>query len=579
LTSRTASDLRALSLYPASLRAAALSGDVSAVGNMALFPAPSGNLELLAQGSVLTEGIINVSDADPARLPQPWSPGTVYDQVIDRPITSYSEALSEAHSDPILHANDAQPVRVVALTGNVEGDAQWILPKRAWVQAGQDIRNLYVYGQNVAASDVTRFVAGGDIVFDTRRDEFGNQLSNDARITLGGPGRLEIQAGDNVDLGNSVGIQTIGNLNNPFLPSQGAPITVQVGIGGTPDYAALLDTYIAPGTSAPRSYVPELVTYLNALGGGATVDAADAVQRFMDLPLEQQIPLLRQVLFTELKETGRNAVDVQSADYGSYERGYQAIATLFPGSDAGNDSYTGDVNLFFSQIKTQQGGDIELLVPGGLVNAGLANSGSLSKTAAELGIVTLQGGSVRAQAREDFLVNQSRVFTLAGGDILLWSSKGNIDAGKGAKTASAAPPPRLIVTPEGKFVLDTSQSIAGSGIGVLLTRSGIEAGDVDLIAPEGEVNAGDAGIFAAGNLNIAALRVVGADNIQVGGASLGLAFTDTGGIGVSMSGVSGLGEAGSAVDSATRSIGGADGTNPFQGGQAMLTVSVIGFGD
>jgi len=85
LTSRSGTDLRALTLYPASLRAAALSGDVSAVGNMALFPAPSGNLELLAQGSVLTEGIINVSDADPARLPQPWSPGSVYDQAIDRP--------------------------------------------------------------------------------------------------------------------------------------------------------------------------------------------------------------------------------------------------------------------------------------------------------------------------------------------------------------------------------------------------------------------------------------------------------------------------------------------------------------
>ena len=42
---------------------------------------------------------------------------------------------------------------------------------------------------------------------------------------------------------------------------------------------------------------------------------------------------------------------------------------------------------------------------------------------------------------------------------------------------------------------------------------------MDLIAPAGKVDAGDAGIGSAGNLNVAAQQVVGLDNIQVGGTS------------------------------------------------------------
>jgi hypothetical protein len=42
------------------------------------------------------------------------------------------------------------------------------------------------------------------------------------------------------------------------------------------------------------------------------------------------------------------------------------------------------------------------------------------------------------------------------------------------------------------------------------------------VAPEGTVNAGDAGIRVAGNLSLAALHVLNADNIQVKGESKGL---------------------------------------------------------
>jgi hypothetical protein len=57
---------------------------------------------------------------------------------------------------------------------------------------------------------------------------------------------------------------------------------------------------------------------------------------------------------------------------------------------------------------------------------------------------------------------------------------------------------------------------------VLETVVGAPPGNVDLIAPVGTIDAGDAGIRASGNLNIAAAHILNAGNIQVGGTSSGV---------------------------------------------------------
>lgn len=60
--------------------------------------------------------------------------------------------------------------------------------------------------------------------------------------------------------------------------------------------------------------------------------------------------------------------------------------------------------------------------------------------------------------------------------------------------------------------------MSGSGIGTIVGYSGVEEGDVHLIAP----NAGDAGVRVSGNLTVAAFRVVNADNFDVGGEVKGV---------------------------------------------------------
>jgi hypothetical protein len=95
------------------------------------------------------------------------------------------------------------------------------------------------------------------------------------------------------------------------------------------------------------------------------------------------------------------------------------------------------------------------------------------------------------------------------------------------------------------------------------------------------VNAGDAGIGSAGNLNIAAQRVIGVDNIQVGGTSTGVP-AETSGLGASLSGVSNT--ASSASNSANGSA--AEGSESKQGSSPLaasalswLDVFVVGLGE
>lgn len=485
-------------LVPATLNLATLGGSIRLSGEMTLAPAPTGNLGLFAAGSIAIDGSVALSDSPVAVLAGPLSPQQLLDDATGTVTATYR------HSNPPLHAGDTEPVRVVAQNGDLVGNREassLYLPKQATIQAGGDIVDFGIVGQNLAENDVTRIVAGGDIVFNSNRLADGSLATNTLGIELGGPGRLEVVAGGDVDLGSSKGIVTRGNFNNIFLEDKGAAILVQAGAAAA-DYAGFLEWLESPGQANAR----ELVGY-------ASLGSAAARAAFLAQPDSQQE--LKDVFYAILRGVGRTVATTGNKDYSA---GYDAIAALFP---AKNGPYDGDIKMFFSQVKTEQGGGIDLLAPGGMVNAGLAAGGNLNKDASQLGIVTARGGSVRAIVRDDFAVNQSRVFTLQGGDILIWSSEGDIDAGKGAKTAATTPPPQIIVRGD-QIILDTSNSVSGSGIGVLLGKDGIEAGSVDLIAPKGAVIAGDAGIRALGDIFLAGAKVVGADNIQAGGKQVGI---------------------------------------------------------
>jgi filamentous hemagglutinin family protein len=536
-------------LAPATLNLAALGGSIGLSGAMTLAPAPTGNLGLFAANSITIGGSVTLADSPVSALASPLTPELVL-----------ADATSTVgHSNPLLHAGDSEPVRIVALDGDIHGNGTGnsqtlYLPKRAIIEAGGDIVDLGTQGQHLAETDITRIVAGGDILFNPDYNTKGEQVATARGIELGGPGRLEVIAGGDVDLGLSKGIVTRGNFNNPFLADSGASILVQAGASAA-DYAGFLAWLEQPEQAEVRTLI-----------GYSALGSETAREAFLARPDGAQ--KLRDAFYAILRGVGRAAATSGNQEYAA---GYAAIAALFPEK---NGPYDGDIKMYYSQIKTEQGGGIDLLAPGGMANAGLAAGGDTGKGASELGIITARGGSVHAMVRDDFAVNQSRVFTLQGGDILIWSSEGDIDAGKGAKTAATTPPPQIIVRGD-KIVLDTSNSVSGSGIGVLLGKDGIEAGSVDLIAPKGAVIAGDAGIRALGDIFLAGAKVVGADNIQAGGKQVGVPQVEAAAAPPPPPPPSA--EAAKAADAATAAAG--DSARTANVSTSILTVEILALGE
>ena len=602
-------DRDALAIYPADLRAEALGGAIRVENKLTLYPSPEGDLVLRAATDVamrrdaLVTAFVAQSDTDPALLNTALyvpSSGTTaanrqvtYAATRDRLAAENVGRARLIHASTPIHLRDGdsgEPVRIVARDGDIGGT--WYLAKPAGLAAGGDIRDILFDGQNLRAGDVTSLVARGAIAFGTNRNAgTGVQENNPGRIVVSGPGLLAVRAGGDIDLGNAQGIVTRGNVQNPFLDPRGADISLQAGASGNADLDAFASAYLDPAGASPTSRAEHgaaLTAWVQRSTGVAPDTPEDAYARFTTLPVAVRRAFLERVFFLELKRAGEG---VASLGRDAYDRGYRAIETLF-GPDG---VQRGNLSLLFSQIKTESGGDIHLFVPGGQVNAGQttppSESGS-TKDASQLGIIAQDVGAVRAfvrgapaagalpAVRGDFAVNESRVFTLRGGDILIWSSDGDIDAGRGAKTAVSAPPPILVTDANGNTVFKF-QSVSGSGIRSILTDTSIVPGDVDLIAPRGTVDAGDAGIGAAGRITIAAQFVKGADNIAGVGGITGVAVDNSASLGASLASVAGTSssDASRSTDRATQSMAGsAQAVAGTRGLPSFINVEVIGFG-
>lgn len=256
------------------------------------------------------------------------------------------------------------------------------------------------------------------------------------------------------------------------------------------------------------------------------------------------------------------------------------MAALFPEPDF---AFAGDIISTLSTVQTQDGGSIRLAAPGGLIDVGATVNDAVAKADSELGHIVFRNGDIRAFVSGNFNVNSTRVFAQNGGDVLIWSSTGDIDAGRGAKTAGKIPATVAVFDEFGNFVNEPPLAVSGSGIRNF-APAGVEPGTLFLFAPQGVINAGDAGIGSAGNLVIAANQILGADNFDVGGNVTGALTTDTGGIAVGLTGV------GDVAASATRATEKATQRAAEQEAEAqaenalaqpqltIISVEVLGFG-
>ena len=568
-------DILALTLAPGTLQAASLRRNVVLGSSLILAPAPRGQLDLLAAGSLVTPGNqtqtrIRLTDTDPLRIPSLSRPGgnlVGFSDALLSDVPGIGPGATPGHSgDPV-------SARIVARSGDIGandgGRLEITLSKQALIEAGRDIINLSYTGQHVSSQDQTVVRAGRDVLFSTLRNTQGVLQVNQSRFEFSGPGQFDVLAGRDVDLGTSDGLISSGRLRNPALAEGAGSLTVMAGLARAPDYAAFVARYLEKG----RNYDQRLREFVVANGGKAS---GSLLAQFAALPDDTQRQFITSVFFNEIKQGGITA-STPGETAGDYSRGFTAIDTLFPLKGAG-----GDIISLLSRIQTLDGGDINLLAPYGSINAGAAAVTGLPKTPDQLGVVIQRSGDLNAFSASDFLVNSSRVFALDGGSILIWSTDGNIDAGRGAKSALSIPPPVVSFDALGNVITTFPPAVAGSGIQAAVSTAGRAPGNVFLFAPGGVVDAGDAGIASAGNLTIAAVAVLGADNISVGGVSTGVPTT-------SVSVPVGLAGASNAAGAASNAATGAASDSLQDNDQAssgldrpmvsMVTVEFLGFGE
>ena len=158
------------------------------------------------------------------------------------------------------------------------------------------------------------------------------------------------------------------------------------------------------------------------------------------------------------------------------------------------------------------------MAPGGQMVFGVEGAAPPSTA----GIVTQGAGDIQMYAKGSILLGQSRVMTTFGGHILGWSAEGDINSGRGSKSTVVYTPQRRLYDDVGNVTLASTVPSTGAGIATLNPIPEVPRGDVDLVAPLGTIDAGEAGIRFSGNVNLAALQVVNAANVVGQGKATGV---------------------------------------------------------
>lgn len=288
----------------------------------------------------------------------------------------------------------------------------------------------------------------------------------------------------------------------------------------------------------------------------------------------------QQVLASELADAGalaslygRKSLPMRLA---LFEQGFQAAELAGVGSAVSFPVWSpqapllareGSLDMTQSSVVTERGGAIGLFNPGGGISVGLKDNAGAAGSGK--GVIALGGGNVLGYARDDFQVNTQRVFVVGAGDMTVWSSAGDIDSGRGANTAVAAPPLQAQRGADGvQFVVPATTT--GSGLGILADASGTRAGTIGLYPAFGEILALDAFIRAPSL--VLGSTVKGADNLIAGSVAGAAAPVAAPALNVAAPTSS------TANQRATDAQGGDAAGSQKRPGRSLLTVDLLGLG-
>lgn len=496
--------------------------------------------------------------------------GALASSSASRVSNSYDELVRDAGGklvgDPIEDLGQASNDRKVTIaagrdlrfdpvsSGVSQGYANLRVNRPAELIAGRDIVNPLFMGQNFAEDDVTRLIAGRDIV--------GGSSSTGA-IVISGPGQLRVEAGRDVLLQQSSGIAAIGNSVNQALPDQGAKITVAAGMAREADLPQATQRYGSDAAFRAELRAAVVASQLPPPAGRASwADASDAEVEatFATLTDTHQVAALQRYLDARFvarylpELAGHDAAYYRSDEFQrrKHEAMWQLAQALtseaagIAGSDnaaeearrqarrqalyeqaaqvvdlAGlGDSFdrSGLVNLADARVHNLApgGGNTFSLIDNSLGGIDVIAADSVlvglpSKDGKAHGFVNFSGGSFRSLTGGDFLAGDQKVIVAGRGNLYIYSTDGDIDSGKGSNNVvSQVVPRRVFNSLTGEVETKGQPPLSGSGFQSILNPADVTP-VVGLYAPKGEIRALDA--FIVGKVELAAPVVKGADNI------------------------------------------------------------------
>lgn len=601
-----------------------------------LAPSPTAQLQMLAEGSIYANALVSgtgfgaqpvffdISGADSNELPNPFnaayyllnSSGNIIKNGTNTSPLGSAQGTADLNlfafepdsASGTLHQGDSLPALIYAVKGDIVGlqvgedrtiddnssnvTAQWYVAGKAMdIQAGGDIVN---FGESESVrslilnnnkSDVSVVSAGNSILF--------------ANVDIAGQGNLEVSAGGNVYQGAQGVIESIGLIGAPKLanPDGGASIIVLAGVSTAgPSWSGFANLYLNTDNVADpnqllvdqpgkvvATYQDQLLSWLQSQYGFKG-SGTEALAYFKSLPVVQQSVFLLQVYFDELDASGVEYNDSTSTFYHTYARGDEAIATLFPTAESNGQkiAYSGSLTMFSaessahtvsdSSILTDFGGGITTVVAGGQTIVGVNGV----TPGAHSGILTQGSGNIDMYSEDSVLLGESRVLTTFGGNIVIWSEIGDINAGIGAKGTVIFAPPGIVYDNYTDIVLAPTVPSSGAGIGTLAPIPDVPPGNVDLVAPEGTIDAGEAGIRASGNANLAARVIINAANITVAGKTTGIPTVVSPNVAAITSANNTVGATNSAANDLAKQQAAASQNQPAA--DSVIIVEVIGYG-
>lgn len=461
-------------IYPGTLGITAGAGGVLLGSDVILFPSPQGNLTITT-----TDGgsLVGTKAGDLVQLIVSDSGNTQYRQFGDFGIADRSSGL--------LHLNDPEPVRL-SIAGNMSAIVLGA-PKRAEINIGGDMINSRFDGQNLHDDDETRINVAGNVI---NRNEFTSVPGAKPNFALFDP-VLDLVYPPL--LGGAAGVESLF-----FYNERTGRVTFQGRMTGE-QLQALLNLRV-------RAFNASGIPLFEPNGEPQTVPAefirADVLQQLY--ASSQDVPLNPDTGY-RIGGGGTFTFTAHNMDLGAtvgiLSQGPRANASLANYFTTGADinvALAGDLDMFSTKIASFNGGSITVVADGQV------SVGSRDFTAggqAARGIFTVDQSDVTVIARGDINVNGSRIAAYDGGNVLVRSLEGNVDAGTGG--TGAATVEKIYVDPVTRVIRSYAPTIPGSGIlattfppslDPAFPRSQNPVGDILVETPRGDIIASAGGI-------------------------------------------------------------------------------------